>query len=127
MNRVVHFEIHAENPANAIQFYQKVFGWKFQSWGGSVEYWMIKTGEPEIPGINGGLVKRRGPIDGEAVIAYICTIEVESVDKTTKAVEKNGGRIVVPKMAIPGIGWLVYCKDNQGNIFGLMHNDPKAV
>ena len=127
MNRVVHFEIHAENPESAIQFYQEVFGWKFQSWGGPVEYWMIDTGDHEAPGINGGLVRRRGTIDGETVIAYVCTIEVESIDQTVKAVGKNGGQVVLPKMPIPGVGWLVYCKDNQGNIFGMMQNDPKAA
>ena len=127
MNRVVHFEIHAENPENAIQFYQEVFGWKFQSWGGPVAYWMIDTGDPETPGINGGLVRRRGTIDGEGVIAYVCTIEVESIDQSVKAVGKNGGQVVLPKMPIPGVGWLVYCNDNQGNIFGMMQNDPKAA
>ena len=127
MNRIVHFEIHAENPESAIQFYQGVFGWKFQSWEGPVEYWMIDTGDPETPGINGGLVRRRGTIDGETVIAYVCTIEVESIDQTVKAVGKNGGQVVLPKMPIPGVGWLVYCKDNQGNIFGMMQNDPKTA
>jgi predicted enzyme related to lactoylglutathione lyase len=24
------------------------------------------------------------------------------------------------------VGWLVYCKDTEGNIFGMMQNDPNA-
>jgi predicted enzyme related to lactoylglutathione lyase len=29
-------------------------------------------------------------------------------------------------MAIPGVGWLCYFKDTEGNIFGMMQNDPAA-
>jgi hypothetical protein len=29
-------------------------------------------------------------------------------------------------MPIPGIGWLAYCKDTEGHIFGIMHPDPAA-
>ena len=127
MNRVVHFEIHAESPDRAVKFYSEVFGWKFHKWDGPMEYWMITTGEDDSPGINGGMMRRQGTIDGEAVIAYVCTIEVENVDEMTAAVTKNGGKTVVPKTAIPGIGWSVYCKDTEGNIFGMMKDDPEAA
>jgi predicted enzyme related to lactoylglutathione lyase len=45
MNRPVHFEIPAEKPERAIQFYEKVFGWKFERWNGPMEYWNISTGD----------------------------------------------------------------------------------
>ena len=57
MPRVVHFEIHAENPDRAIAFYQTVFGWQFQKWAGPMDYWLIKTGSDEERGINGGLIR----------------------------------------------------------------------
>jgi hypothetical protein len=38
MPRVIHFEIHADDPARAIRFYEKLLGWTFSSRGG---------GEPE--------------------------------------------------------------------------------
>ena len=60
MPRVVHFEIHADDPERAISFYQSVFGWQFQKWEGPLEYWMIITGPEGTPGINGGLVNRSG-------------------------------------------------------------------
>jgi predicted enzyme related to lactoylglutathione lyase len=88
-----------------------------------MEYWMVTTGAEDQPGINGGLMPRRGEIDGQAVIAYVCTVDVASVDDSTKTVESNGGQVVVPKMPIPGVGWLVYCKDTEGNIFGMMQSD----
>ena len=126
MPRITHFEIHAKDPQRAIKFYQNIFSWKFSKWEGPDEYWLISTGPEEEPGINGGLVRRRGEIDGTAVIAFVCTIEVASVDKTAIGVEANGGKIVLPKSAIPGVGWMASCKDTEGNIFSIMQSDPGA-
>ena len=126
MPRVVHFEIHAGDPERAVSFYEKVFGWSFQKWEGPMEYWLIVTGADDKPGINGGLIRRRGELDGQAVIAYVCTVDVEDVDKSTATALQHGGSIAVPKMPISGMGWLVYCKDTEGNIFGMMQGDPNA-
>jgi predicted enzyme related to lactoylglutathione lyase len=127
MPRVVHFEIHAENPERAIQFYNGLFAWEFTRWpGGTEEYWLVKTGPSEQPGIDGGLVRRRGPLDGQAVTAFVCTVDVPSIDATLAAVPQRGGTIALPKMPIPGVGWLAYAKDTEGNIFGFMQADPGA-
>ena len=126
MARVVHFEIHADDPQRAIGFYQSIFGWTFQKWEGPQEYYLITTGADDKPGINGGLMKRMGVIDGTCVIAYVCTIDTESVDETTSQVLEKGGQIALPKMAVPGVGWLAYCKDTEGNIFGVMQEDREA-
>ena len=89
-------------------------------------YWLVITGPDGQPGINGGLVLRRGEIDGQAVIAYVCTVDVVSLDESVETATANGGSIALPKMAVPGVGWLAYCKDTEGNIFGLMQADEKA-
>jgi len=125
MNRVVHFEIHAENMQRAARFYEQLFGWKFDRWMPE-QYWLITTGPQTEPGINGGLFKRMGPIDGTSVIAYVCTIQVASVDDSVEKAAAMGGANVVAKRAIPGLGWLAYSKDTEGNIFGMMQNDPSA-
>ncbi|MBI4835890.1 MAG: VOC family protein [Candidatus Abawacabacteria bacterium] len=127
MNRPIHFEVHAENPERAMQFYQTMFGWQFQKWG-EVPYWIVTTGPKEEAGIDGGLMPRKAPInDTCGVIAYVCTMEVSNVDEMTEKALKNGGQMALEKMPIPGMGWLVYCKDTEGNIFGMMQNDPKAA
>jgi predicted enzyme related to lactoylglutathione lyase len=126
MPRVVHFEIHASDPERAISFYEKAFGWTFQEWEGPMPYWLIITGPDDQKGINGGLVPRRGELDGQAVIAYVCTVDVASVDDSIATVESNGGTVVLPKMTVPGVGWLVYCKDTEGNIFGMLQADTNA-
>src|SRR5437868_1922439 len=94
MPRVVHFEIHAENPERAVEFYKNLFGWEFTQWAGPQEYWIIKTGPDHQRGINGGMIRRRGDIDGMAVIAYVCTVDVASVDATAQKVAVLGGTIV---------------------------------
>lgn len=98
MNRPVHFEIPAEDPGRAIQFYEKVFGWKFERWNGPMEYWTISTGESQ-PGINGGLMTRRDPAQ-----PCVNTMGVADLDAATTVIEAAGGLCVVPKMPIPGVG-----------------------
>lgn len=121
MPRPIHFEIPAENPERAMAFYESVFGWKFQKWDGPVPYWIVSTGDPSEPGIDGGLMLRRHPEQ-----PCVNTIGVACLDETLSTVEKHGGHCVVPKMPVPGIGWLAYCKDTEGHILGLMQADPSA-
>ena len=121
MSRVIHFELPADNPERAVKFYEGVFGWQFKKWEGPMEYWLISTGAAGQPGIDGGLQKRPHPGAGT-----VNTIGVASVDASAAAVEKQGGKIAVPKMAIPGVGYLAYCTDPEGNMFGIMQPDPAA-
>ncbi len=118
MNRVVHFEIPADDPEASSKFYQEIFGWK---WEGPMPYWLIDTGGEGL-GINCGMLERRHPAQPIAN-----TIEVSSVDESAAKVESLGGKIVVPKMPIPGVGYLAYFSDLDGNIFGIMQNDPNAA
>ena len=127
MPRVVHFEIYADAPERAIAFYRACFGWEFNKWEGPFDYWLITTGPKEETGIDGGLLKRTIPIDGESVIAYVCTLAVEDLDATAGTVEQHGGTIAMPKDVIPGVGWLAYFKDTEGNMFGVMQPDMSAA
>jgi uncharacterized protein len=127
MPRVVHFEIHADDPERAAKFYQSIFGWEITKWAGPMDYWLVKTGPDNQPGINGGILRRHAPIsDGCGVIAYVCTIDVPSVDDYLQKITAAGGLLALPKMPIPGVGWLAYAKDPEGNVFGIMQPDPAA-
>lgn len=121
MPRVIHFEIPADNPERAVKFYQVVFGWQFQKWEGPMEYWLVTTGPDGRPGINGGLLRRQQPGQGT-----VNTLDVESVDAAVATVEKNGGKVALPKMTIPGVGYVAYCLDPEGNVFGMLEADPTA-
>jgi uncharacterized protein len=126
MPRVIHFEIHVDDPDRAIRFYQNLFDWQISKWPGPMDYWLISTGANAQPGINGGMIRRQGAIDGQAVIAYVCTVDVPKIDDYAAKATEQGGQIVVPKMPVPGVGWLLYCKDTEGNIFGMMQADASA-
>jgi uncharacterized protein len=122
MPRPTHFEIPADDPERAIAFYQTVFGWTFQKWEGPMPYWMITTGPDSEPGINGGLMPRQHP-------GQPCTnvVMVPDLDASMASVTSNGGNIAVPRMAIPGVGWLAYGVDTEGHVFGMMQADSKAA
>jgi len=53
-------------------------------------------------------------------------IAVSSLDQTIKKIEQRGGKICVPKMAIPKVGWLAYAGDPAGNVFGIIEPDSEA-
>jgi predicted enzyme related to lactoylglutathione lyase len=120
MPRVVHFEIHADDPDRAVKFYSGVFGWKIEKWNGPMDYWLATTGPDDQPGINGAIMHRmnQGTVYN--------TMDVPSVDEFSKKIETAGGKAITPKTAIPGMGWFRYCQDTEGNVFGIMEMDPSA-
>jgi len=120
MPRVSHFEIMSEQPEKSVQFYTKVFGWRFQKWDGPMEYWLITTGDPAQPGIDGGLGR------GKPVDQVVLTVTSVKLDATLKAAVAAGGTIAKPKGAIPGVGWYATIRGPDGNLFGLMEDDPSA-
>ena len=127
MPRPIHFEIQAENVERAIAFYRELLGWEFNQWG-KEPYWLIKTGEKGTPGIDGGLMPRRGPApaDMQPVNAFVCTVDVANLDAMVKRVTELQGSIALPRMPIPTVGWLAYGKDTEGNLFGMMQMDANA-
>ena len=120
MPRIVHFEIPADDPERAVEFYRKAFGWEIKKWEGPMEYWLVMTGPSSEPGIDGGIMKR-----GD-VKTITNTIDVPSLDEFISKVEDAGGAVLAPKMAVPGVGWFAYCADTEGNLFGLMESDTDA-
>lgn len=119
MKRVVHFEISADDPEKAADFYRQVFGWEIRKWEGPIDYWLVTTGAESDPGINGALKHRVDP--GQMTIN---TIDVPSIDDFTRKIVEAGGGIVMPKTEIPGVGYHAYCRDTEGNIFGIIEGGP---
>ena len=121
MSRVVHFEIPADDPERAVKFYTKVFGWKINKWEGGMDYWLVSTGDRSGPGIDGAIMQR-----SETASSVVNSIDVPLVDDFIKKVTKNGGKVVTPKTPIPGVGYFAYCKDTEGNVFGIMQSDKSV-
>ena len=115
VTRVVHFEIPVDDPERAIGFYSKVFGWSINKWEGPMDYWMVTTGGEGEPGIDGAIMRRGGPAS-----SVVNTIDVPSLDEFIEKVSANGGKVLMPKTPIPGVGYFTYCEDTDGNMFGIM-------
>lgn len=135
MPRPVHFEIHASDPAAIQAFYTELFGWSFYQWGDQ-PYWLVATGDgnpmtdvpSSEPGIDGGLVPRRGPAaeDGQPVNSWVVTVDVPDCRATVDRAVALGGTVALPVDPVPGVGWLAYIKDPDGNLLGLMQPDESA-
>jgi uncharacterized protein len=119
--RVIHFEIPADDPERAVAFYRKVFGWTIDKWGGPANYLLVATGEEKELGINGAITEK-----SETVPATNNTISVPSFDEAVKKITQAGGKILMPKMAVPSVGYMTYCKETEGNVFGIMQIDSQA-
>jgi predicted enzyme related to lactoylglutathione lyase len=123
MDKVVHFEIPADNLARAKKFYNTVFGWTMNE-APEFEYVMVGTvesnemGMPKEPGgINGGMLARQEPVKSTVI-----TIDVKNIDQAASMIEKNGGKIVRAKMPVGDMGFAAYFKDTEGNVIGLWQN-----
>jgi len=120
---IIHFEIPADDVEKLRKFYTELFEWKIEKTPGPVDYWMIETvpvdekGMPIRPGVNGGMMKRQHP--EHKPVNYIA---VESVEKYTKRIEALGGKVLVPKMEVPGICWFALALDPEGNQFAIMES-----
>jgi hypothetical protein len=124
-NNVKHFAINADDVARARRFYEKVFGWTIQPWG-PPEFFRIRTGTERDPGILGALQRRRELLPGKPMLGYECTISVPDADKAAAAVRASGGRILMEKTTIVGVGDLIFFEDTEGNVAGAMRYDPAA-
>ena len=121
MGRVSHFEITADNPKRAAEFYEKAFGWKLTDWGGPFTYLLATTGDKDEVGIDGAIMDRTD--HGQAVIN---TIGVESIEQSMADVRAAGGTVLMdPPDEIPGVGLFAYARDTEGNEFGLLQPVPR--
>jgi hypothetical protein len=118
MSDIVYFEIPADDLARASRFYSEVFGWEMDQ-GHDQDYLMIKTGNEEAVG--GGLMKRVHP--QQTVTDYI---DVESIDECAPQIEKAGGKLIVPKTAVSGMGYFSIFQDTEKNVFGIWETDETA-
>ena len=131
MPTIVHFEIPADDVERAKKFYNDLFGWKIEKLPGidsgnssspDMEYWMITTtDEKGNKALGGGMMKRKMP--QQPNINYI---DVKSVDEYASKVEKIGGKVVVSKMAVPGMGYFAVCVDTENNAFAIWESDESA-
>lgn len=112
-NRVTHFEIPSDDPEANMKFFSEVFGWTFKQ-DGDRPYWFAISGDESTPGINGAVMKKR--VEGQPLVN---SIQVDHIDDAAYAIEKAGGKIVIPKWPIPGYGFIAFFADPDGNMHGI--------
>jgi hypothetical protein len=121
MARISHFDISALDVPRAINFYEKIFKWKFKKWDNDeMNYWMIKTGPKSETGIDGGMSMR---MKDNYVVN---TIEIKSIDKTLEQIKEMNGKVTMEKSPIPGVGYYAQFEDPEGNLLGLLEPNKKA-
>ena len=125
-NNLASFGITVDDVSRARRFYEQVFDWRFEPWG-PPDFYLIHTGDERNPGVQGLMHKRREPVTGAGMTGFECTIGVEDIDRTIRAIEANGGKIVMTKFHIPTVGTGVYFNDTDGNFVGAMqYENSKA-
>jgi predicted enzyme related to lactoylglutathione lyase len=118
-NNLASFAIHADDVQRCRGFYEAVFGWRFEPWG-PPDFYLIHTGDDERPGVQGLLHKRQEPRAAGGPNAFECTIAVDDIDRVSRAITEQGGRILMEKAPIPTVGVLTKFTDPEGNILGAM-------
>ena len=115
-NHIAHFEIFASDVERARKFYERVFGWRFES-GGPPGFYHIFTGPQVEHGISRGLIaKRQGPAAPGPINGFRCTISVSSIRETSAAIEAAGGKLRSAIIDIPEVGKVVEFADTEDNI-----------
>jgi len=114
-NNLGRFAINADDVPRARRFYEAVFGWSFEPWG-PPNFYLVETGQERVPAVGGLLQERRELVPGQKMIGFECTIAVENIDQTIRAIEANGGKIAMARFHIPTVGSGAYFLDTEGNV-----------
>jgi predicted enzyme related to lactoylglutathione lyase len=129
MPTIVHFEIPSDDIERSKKFYNELFRWKIDKWSGAeampegMEYWLISTVDDEgNKALGGGMMKRQSP-QQQGITNYF---EVKSVQEYSAKVEQLGGKVISPKMPVPGMGYFAMCADTENNTFGIFEPDQTA-
>ncbi len=125
MNTIAYFEIQASEPQKLVAFYKNVFGWNFVKENlVPIEYYRMT----DTKGIMGAILKRpaKVPSPEQGTNAFTCSVNVSNFDETAKTILDNGGKIAMPKFAVPGRCWQGYFLDADNNVFGIFQPDEKA-
>jgi len=124
-NNLSFFAINADDVPRDRTFYEAVFGWSFEPWG-PPNFYLIETGKKLMTAFGGALQERRELSRGQKMIGFECTITVENIDQTIRAIEANGGSIAAPKFHIPTVGTIAYFFDTEGNVAGICQQEQHA-
>ncbi|MCB0996246.1 MAG: VOC family protein [Acidimicrobiales bacterium] len=125
VGHLAHFAVNADDIDASRRFYESVFGWQFKAWG-PPGFFHIHDANGDQPGPIGVVQARRDLVDGQPTTGFECTIAVDDVDRAASAAVELGGRVLMDKTTIAGVGDLIFVADPSGHPVGLMRYDPGA-
>jgi len=120
MPTIVYLQIPSDDIERSKKFYTQLFGWKIDkspeaNTPEGMENWSITTTDHNgKEALGGGMSKRQMP--QQQITNFI---DIGSVDEYLSKVERLGGKVVVPKTAVPGMGYYAVCLDTENNSFGI--------
>ena len=117
---IVWFNLPADDLKRAQKFYSSLFGWKIAPFQGMGDFMHIDTGGADASP-DGGIGARQNGEHGS--VNYV---GVDSVEKFSAKIVKLGGKVCMPKTAVPQMGYFAVCQDTENNTFGLWERDRKA-
>ncbi len=121
-----YFDMTVTDLDHARRFFEQVFGWRFEKFPMPYDYYRIQAGPEDEPGIDGGIgAAKDAPLSGGRPLTQV-TVPVPNLDQVLSRVQQSGGRVIEPKMPIPGVGWYATCTEPGGLMFGMIQADPTA-
>jgi len=127
MPTIVYFQIPADDIERSKKFYNQLFSWKIDkspeaNTPEGMENWSITTTDHNgKEALGGGMSKRQMP--QQQITNFI---DVKSVDEYSSKAERLGGKVVVPKTAVPGMGYYAVCLDTENNSFGIFESSESV-
>lgn len=113
---ITHVDLPAHNTQAAGQFYADLFGWEtFRN--EEFDYQMFRI----TPAAGGGFSQTKADSNqyGQQPGQVLIYVSTNDIDATNAKAEELGGKVVTPKMEIPGQGWMSVFVDPTGNHIGL--------
>lgn len=126
-NHLSHFAVCVDDAQRAMKFYERVFGWGFQPYGPPGFYLVATDGPGKGGRVPGAMQKKFEVVPGVVPTGFECTISVTDIDAVIAAIEKSGGKILMPKATIPSVGTMVRFRDTEGNIACAMQYENPAL
>lgn len=123
MDKVVWFELPADDTERASNFYSRTFGWNMSDMGGgnmmAVTAPSDDQGQPIQNGaINGDISARTDTLTQPTIV-----IQVENIEEKIQKVEAAGGRVVKERTDMPELKTaFALVADTEGNVVGLVQD-----
>ena len=127
--RFVWAELLTRDVGKAAEFYGKVFGWTFETYGPADDlktYTVVLSGGVPIGGMVYASPKDDGSKQGGA--RWVGLMSVPDVQAAAARVEKDGGKVLMPPRTLGERGTVALFLDPEGGLFGVINSatgDPE--